>query len=92
MREYKPVLVSLYDLLGEITKDGDIAHKYIEYDDEIYSWNGCEYIDGDDNSITNEIYLCDCKKPMIKLLDYVYDMDYMTVNIDTVGKLRDDNE
>lgn len=87
MREYKPVLISMYDLLGEITKDGNVAHKYIEFDSKIYSWNGYEYIDSGDNSIVNEIYLCDYKKPMIKLLDYVYDMNYITV-----GKSGDDNE
>lgn len=87
MREYKPVLISMYDLLGEITKDGNVAHKYIEHDSKIYSWNGYEYIDRGDNSIVNEIYLCDYKKPMIKLLDYVYDMNYITV-----GKSGDGNE
>ena len=90
MIEYKPVLISLYDLLGEITKDGDIAHKYIEYDGKIYHWNGRDYIEDNNNaikSIANKIYLCDCKKPMIKLLDYVYDIDY-----NPFGKLRDDNE
>lgn len=25
MREYKPVLISMYDLLGEITKDGNVV-------------------------------------------------------------------
>ena len=68
----KPLMISVYDLLDKI-EDNRALFKYIELDNKIFVWNGRNYV----NLVNDDDLLCDIdfanfKKPMIKILSYIY--------------------
>lgn len=71
----KPLMISVYDLLDKI-EDNRALFKYIELDDEIFVWNGRNYVNPlNDDDLLCDIDFADCKKPMIKILSYIYCTD-----------------
>lgn len=72
MTERKPLMISLYDLLGTIENDKAL-YKYVEFGNEIFVWNGRNYVNPvNDDDLICDVDFADCKKPMIKILSYIY--------------------
>ena len=69
----EPLLISFYDLLDTIN-GSDALYSYIEYEGKIYYWTGTNYVNWDEDLLTERLPLYMCKEPKIRLLDYVMDI------------------
>jgi hypothetical protein len=88
----KPLMISLYDLLGTIENDKAL-YKYVESGNEIFVWNGRNYVDPvNDDDLIWDIDFADCKKPIIKILSYIYCSDTCEEDEDDEKTPNEDSE